>query len=108
MALVGKAAELLARELRHPRYVTALFARCGELAQAADVDTRAAQDLQRPWVHHVGLRRAVRSLAPLDDEARDAESREQQRGHEADRTRADDEHRDLNARHRSLPWRRAA
>jgi hypothetical protein len=107
LSLVRKAAELLARQARDPRDVTAVGTRCGQRAEPADVDPGGPQDLEGPWIHHVRLRRAMGSAAPLHDEARDAEPREQDRGHEPDGARADDQHRDLNAQHRGLPGRGA-
>src|SRR5205085_4770710 len=84
LPFVGQAAELFTGEGRHPRYVTAVLARRRQLAQATDVDARATEDLERPRIHHVSLWRSVRSLSPLDDETRYAETRKQDRSRETD------------------------
>jgi hypothetical protein len=103
LAFVGEAAELLPREARHPDDLRAVRARRGEAAEPVDVDADGAADLERPRVHDVSLRCAMRPGATLDDAAGDALPREQDRGHHPDGPAADDEDGDVDARHAGTP-----
>src|SRR2546427_260102 len=70
-------------------------------AEPCHVDTGRAADLERTRVDDVRLRRAVRTVAAVDDECSDAPPREQERRGEPDGPGAHDENGDFNGLHRS-------
>ena len=103
LALVGQARDDLSAELRDPVHRARVGGVLRVRADVVDVEAHLAPDLERAGVDRVRRGRPLRSVAPLHEQHGATEPLEQQRGGEADRPGAHDEHVDVDAFHQISP-----